>query len=220
MNATGVNWVDIGAVTPVKDQGACGSCWAFSTTGSLEGAHFVSKGELLSFSEQQLVDCAGMKYGNYGCYGGLQTNAYMYYEAGYLAELESVYPYISGGGSMQACQYNAASATAVDVSTFTNVTPQSVDQFKAALNLQPLAIAIEADQLCFQSYNSGIFNDPTCGTTLDHAVLAVGYGTDATTGLDYYLIKNSWNTTWGEQGYIRFAITGDGAGVCGVQLDP
>jgi KDEL-tailed cysteine endopeptidase len=131
-----------------------------------------------------------------------------------------VYPYISGGGAMQTCAYNAASATSVDVSTYTDVTPQSVSQMKAALSKQPLAVAIEADQPSFQSYTSGVFNDASCGTTLDHAVLAVGYGTDATTGLDYWLIKNSWNTTWGDKGYIKLQITGDGAGVCGVQLDP
>jgi hypothetical protein len=104
---------------------------------------------------------------------------------------------------MQTCAYNAASATSVDVSTYTDVTPQSVSQMKAALSKQPLAVAIEADQPSFQSYTSGVFNDASCGTTLDHAVLAVGYGTDATTGLDYWLIKNSWNTTWGDKGYIK-----------------
>ena len=94
-----VNWVDAGAVTPVKDQGQCGSCWAFGTTGSLEGAHYVATGELLSFSEQQLVDCASFTgYGNLGCYGGLATYAYNYYMAGNMAELESVYPYTSGTG--------------------------------------------------------------------------------------------------------------------------
>jgi cathepsin L len=125
-NALTVDWVSAGAVTPVKDQGQCGSCWAFSSTGSLEGAHFVATGELLSFSEQQLVDCAYIKFGNYGCNGGLQTNAYKYYEAGNFAELESVYPYTSGAGVRGTCQYNKSSATAVDVSTYTDVTPNNV----------------------------------------------------------------------------------------------
>ena len=218
-NADSVNWVTAGAVTPVKDQGQCGSCWSFSTTGSLEGAHFIAKGELLSFSEQQLVDCAYIKYGNYGCNGGLQTNAYKYYEAGYKTELESVYPYTSGGGQRGTCQYNESSATAVTVSTYADVTPDSVSQMKAALNQQPLAIAIEADQYCFQTYKSGVLDNTKCGTTLDHAVLAVGYGTDAASGLDYWLVKNSWNTTWGDQGYIKLAIV-DGKGICGVQKSP
>ena len=217
-NADTVNWVTAGAVTPVKDQGQCGSCWAFSSTGGLEGAHFVATGTLLSFSEQQLVDCAYIKYGNYGCNGGLQENAYKYYEAGYKAELESVYPYTSGTGTKGSCQYSASSATAVDVSNYTNVTPDNVDQMKAALNQQPLAVSIEADKFCFQTYKSGVLNNPNCGTNLDHAVLAVGYGTDATAG-DYWLVKNSWGTSWGESGYIRLAIV-DGEGTCGVQMDP
>ena len=124
-NADSVNWVTAGAVTPVKDQGSCGSCWAFSTTGSLEGAHFISKNELLSFSEEQLVECDTTV--NQGCNGGNQDEAYKYYEAGNDAELESVYPYTSGSGSAGACKYDAASATAVTVSAYTNVTPSTMD---------------------------------------------------------------------------------------------
>ena len=216
-NAETVNWVTAGAVTPVKDQGQCGSCWAFSTTGSLEGAHFVASGELLSFSEQQLVDCAYIKYGNYGCNGGLQDNAYNYYEAGYKAELESVYPeYTASKGS---CRYDASSATAVTVSNYDAITPDSVSQMKAGLQQQPLAVSIEADKMVFQTYTSGVLDSTKCGTSLDHAVLAVGYGNDAASGLDYWLVKNSWNTTWGDQGYIKLAIV-DGEGICGVQMEP
>ena len=213
-NADSVNWVEAGAVTPVKDQGSCGSCWAFSSTGSLEGAHFIATSELLSFSEQQLVDCAYVSYGNYGCNGGLQTNAYNYYEDGNKAELESVYGYKGVKGS---CAYKASSATAVTVSDYADVTPDSVPQMKAALAQGPLAVAIEADKMVFQTYKTGVLNSTKCGTNLDHAVLAVGYGTEA--GQDYWLVKNSWNTTWGDQGYIKLAIV-DGDGVCGVQMDP
>jgi C1A family cysteine protease len=142
MNAESVNWVTAGAVTPVKDQGQCGSCWAFSSTGSIEGAHQVATGTLLSFSEQQLVDCAYIKFGNYGCNGGLQTNAYKYYESGKNAELESVYPYTGTKGS---CSYDSASTTSVTVSDYTDVTINNVAQMKAAANLKPLAVAIEAD---------------------------------------------------------------------------
>ena len=216
-NADSLNWVEAGAVTPVKDQGQCGSCWAFSTTGSLEGAHFVASGELLSFSEQQLVDCAYLKYGNMGCNGGLQDNAYKYYEAGYNAELESVYPYTSGAGQRGTCQYKESSATSVTVSKYVDVTPSSPSQMMAALNVQPLAVAIEADKFVFQTYKSGVLTSDTCGTNLDHAVLAVGYGTED--GNDYWLVKNSWNTSWGDQGYIKLGRTATD-GICGVQIDP
>ena len=127
-NSDGINWIDLGGVTPIKDQGNCGSCWAFSTTGSLEGAHFAATGKLLSFSEQQLVDCAyvTLGYGNYGCNGGLQDYAFNYYEDGHNAELESVYPYFSGDTSKKGdCQYDSASTTAVTVSTYKAVTPYS-----------------------------------------------------------------------------------------------
>ena len=218
-NALEVNWVDAGAVTPVKNQGSCGSCWAFSTTGSLEGAHFVATGELLSFSEQQLVSCAGLNYGNYGCYGGLASQAYNYYEAGHNAELESVYPYASGAGQMFACTYDASSTTAVSVADYTAVTADSPSQMKAALVQQPLAVAIEADQMVFQTYSSGVLtSDAGCGYNLDHAVLAVGYGTDSS-GQDYWLIKNSWDTTWGDQGYIKLGMDST-KGACGVQMEP
>jgi len=215
-NASSVNWVTAGAVGAVKDQGQCGSCWAFSSTGSLEGAHFIATGELLSFSEQQLVDCAYRKYGNYACNGGLQTNAYHYYEAGNDAELESVYPY---AGKKQSCQYDSLSKTAVTVSTYVDVTPNNSTQMKAALTKQPLAVAIEADKRVFQTYKSGVLSGSKCGTSLDHAVLAVGFGNDSASGLDYWLVKNSWNTVWGDQGYIKLAMN-DSAGTCGVQADP
>jgi cathepsin L len=121
-NADSVDWVTAGAVTPVKDQGQCGSCWAFSSTGALEGAHFVASKELLSFSEQQLVDCAGARYGNMGCNGGMQARAFKYLES-HNAELESVYPYTSGTSKKKgSCKYSKSSTTAVDVSKYTNVT--------------------------------------------------------------------------------------------------
>ena len=103
------------------------------------------------------------------------------------------------------------------VTNYTHVTESNKDQMKAGLNKAPLAVAIEADKMVFQTYKSGVLTSSKCGTKLDHAVLAVGYGTED--GQDYWLVKNSWNTTWGDKGYIKLGMN-DSAGVCGVQLDP
>ena len=216
-NASSVNWVEAGAVTPVKDQGQCGSCWAFSSTGALEGAHYVASGELLSFSEQQLVDCAGLRYGNLGCNGGMQARAFKYLKS-HNIELEETYPYTSGTSKKAgSCQYSDSSTTSVDVSSYVNVKADDAEQMKAALQQQPLAVSIEADKMVFQTYKSGVLSDSACGTKLDHAVLAVGYGTED--GQDYWLVKNSWNTTWGDQGYIKLAMDSS-TGTCGVQMGP
>jgi len=201
----------------VKDQGQCGSCWAFSSTGALEGAHYKASGELLSFSEQQLVDCSGLFYGNLGCNGGMQARAFRYLES-HKAELESVYPYTSGTTKKKSsCAYSSDSKTAVEVKTYKNVTANSPSQMKAALAQQPLSVSIEADKRVFQTYKSGILDSTACGTKLDHAVLAVGYGSEG--GQEYWLVKNSWNTTWGDEGYVKLAIV-DGDGICGVQMGP
>jgi C1A family cysteine protease len=209
-----VDWRSEGAVNSIQDQGQCGSCWAFSSVASLEGAHAVKSGKLLKFSEQQLVDCAYVQYGNFGCNGGLEQNAFTYWES-HAAVSESAYPYTATKGS---CQAGSVNDTGVAVSTYTDVTPESESQVKAALAQQPISIAIEADKLVFQLYTSGVFDSTSCGTSLDHAVALVGYGSDA--GQDYFILRNSWGTTWGESGYMRIADTGNGAGICGFQLEP
>ena len=212
-----VNWVTAGAVTGVKNQGSCGSCWSFSTTGAMEGAHYVATGELLSFSEQQLVDCATGRYLNMGCNGGNPLWAYRYLKS-HFAELESEYPYTSGNGDDSTdCLYDDHSKTAVEVQASASVTSEDRDQMKAALAQQPLAVLVEADKMAFQTYRSGVLTSDACGTQLDHAVLAVGYGTED--GQDYWLVKNSWDTTWGDNGYIKLGMD-DTTGTCGVQMGP
>merc|ERR1711990_809113 len=195
--ADSVDWVAKGAVTPVKNQGQCGSCWAFSTTGSTEGAYQIATGKLLSFSEQELVDCAG-SYGNQGCNGGLMDNGFKYLEAKGDA-LESTYSYTGKSGTCSSSKQAQTAIAAGKVTSFSDVTTDSETQMLAAVTAGPVSVAIEADQSGFQFYKSGVFSG-TCGTNLDHGVLVVGYGTDS--GKDYWKVKNSWGATWGQAGYI------------------
>ena len=205
-----VNWVTSGAVTPVKDQGQCGSCWTFSSIGSLEGQYQIATGNLLSFSEQELVDCVTLCF---GCNGGNQSFAFNYLKHHY-AYLESAYPYTAKDGT---CQYNEADATNVILSGMVEVNPSDANALKAAVANGPTAVSIEADTFYFQSYRSGVLDSTACGTQLDHAVLAAGYGTE--NGQEYWLVKNSWGAGWGENGYVKIAIV-DGDGICGVQMAP
>lgn len=206
-----VNWVTEGAVTPVKDQGQCGSCWAFSATGALEGAHFVQTKNLVSLSEQQLVDCARTE-DMQGCDGGDMYAAFEWAEANPL-ETEATYPYKGVDGKCQA----APGKGVVKATKALKVTPNTAAQLKAALNQSPISVAIEADTLVFQFYSKGVLNSKSCGTSLDHGVLAVGYGVE--NGQEYYLVKNSWGSSWGQKGYLKIAIV-DGAGICGIQMEP
>jgi cathepsin L len=216
LRADTIDWRTKGAVTPVKDQGSCGSCWAFSSTGSLEGAYFNSGKSLTSFSEQQLVDCAkGVKYLNFGCNGGMMDNAFKYWED-FLAMTESSYAYKAKDGT---CAYAAASGV-VNTKAFVDVTPKDASALETAVNKGPVSVAIQANQIVFQSYKSGVLaDDGKCGTNLDHGVLVVGYGSES--GTSYFIVKNSWGSSWGESGYIRLGYNGSTkVGACGVLMEP
>jgi len=219
-----VDWTTKGAVTPVKDQGQCGSCWSFSTTGALEGAFAIKYGTLVSFSEQQLVDCDTLGNGgrDHGCNGGLMDNAFAWIAKNNGLCTETDYPYVSGvTKTAGTCQKSCKNVGGSDVlSSPIDVESASDVAMMVALAQQPVSIAIEADEREFQLYKSGVFSGK-CGTNLDHGVLAVGYGTDSSGG-DYYKVKNSWSTTWGEKGYIRLgrgAGFNEGQGQCGILLE-
>jgi C1A family cysteine protease len=203
-----VDWVAKGAVTPVKDQGACGSCWTFGTTGTVEGAHFIKHGKLLRLSEQQIIDCAwGYEWsgpgGNLGCDGGYAAGALQWLiDNGGIAR-EEHYPYLMEDAFCLASDIGSGAR----VTGYVNVTAFSEPALQAAVALNgPVAVAIDAAHPEFTFYSSGVYYNPRCGSSLDaldHEVLAVGYGVYQ--GQEYWLVKNSWSTHWGMNGYVMMA---------------
>lgn len=212
-----LDWRDMGMVTPVKDQGTCGSCWAFSAIAALESSSAIHGKEhkLHNFSEQELVDCSG-DYGNMGCGGGFMDNAFKYLMK-YGAEGEKSYPYNGTDGS---CNYSK-SEVIVNVSRFIDVPKNNEEQLMYAVVGNPVSVGIDAGDPSFQFYKSGIYNISDCGNELDHGVTVVGYGKDIIYKLDYWIVKNSWNSDWGYDGYIYMRRNHEDAeGMCGIAMDP
>jgi cathepsin L len=196
-----VNWVNKGAVTGIKDQGQCGSCWSFSATGSMEGAKFSATGTLTSLDEQDLCDCSTAQ-GNDGCNGGLMDQAFQYVISNKGIDTEASYPYTATGPN--ACEYNAANSGDT-ISNYQDVTSGSESALQTAANQQPVSVAIDASHTSFQLYTGGVYYEPSCSPSqLDHGVLVVGYGNDDS-GTAYWLVKNSWGTSWGMNGYIQMS---------------
>jgi len=203
------DWREAGIVSPVKNQASCGSCWTFSTTGALEAAYTQATGKNISLSEQQLVDCAGA-YNNFGCSGGLPSQAFEYIKYNGGLDTEESYPYTGVNG---VCHYKPENA-AVQVAYSVNITKDAEDELKNAVGLvRPVSVAFEVID-DFRQYKSGVYTSDECGTTPDdvnHAVLAVGYGVE--NGVPYWLIKNSWGAEWGDNGYFKMEL---GKNMCAV----
>jgi len=217
---TSWDWSTMGVVTGVKNQGQCGSCWSFSTTGNVEGQWALANHTLVGLSEQQLVDCdhqcmmyEGEESCDAGCEGGLMPNAFQYIINNGGIGTETEYPYDAYTGTCQKNYTDGAQITA-----WTMVPSNETQMAGYLVNTGPLSIAVDAE--LWQFYFGGVFDFPWCGTTLDHGVLIVGYGvaTDwVDQPVDFWKIKNSWGADWGEAGYIRVERNEN---ECGVDLFP
>lgn len=208
-----VDWTEEGAVTEVKNQKRCGSCWSFSTTGAVEGAWKLASGKLVSLSEQQLVDCSKS---NHGCHGGSMELAFRFLHTTAICTEDS-YPYTAKDGT---CKQNVCTPGVPkgSLTGFKDVPPNDELALKEAVSKQPVSVAIEADEMAFQLYHGGVLTKQ-CGVKLDHGVLVVGYGSE--NGVDYWKVKNSWGASWGESGYIRLerGNSSKKSGQCGINLD-
>jgi len=215
-NPTSIDWTTQNVVTPVKNQGQCGSCWAFSTTGAVESAYAIKNGQLNSLSEQELVDCAGSE-GNNGCRGGLMDYGFEYVKKENGLCKESEFPYDAKTETRKCNQLRSQCQHYDPITGYYDVKKSSTDDLEEALTKGPVSVAIEADQTVFQLYKGGVITG-RCGAKLDHGVLAVGYDNSQSNG-HWWKVKNSWGATWGEQGYFRLCKdcgANRGQGQCGI----
>lgn len=214
------DWRSHNAVTPVKQQGSAGSCYSFSSTGALEGIYSITHGELVSFSEQQIVSCDN--FIDNGVDGGNIQATFVWIAKNKGLCSEDDYPYTSGttGENGECLQSQCTNVKGSDIKSYVNVQEDS-HSLLTAVYQQPVSVAIQANQIGFQFYSGGVYTGK-CGDRLDHAVLTVGYGVDEDTQLKYWLVKNSWGTSWGQDGYIlieRDSDANDGGGLCGILED-
>ncbi|CAL4946040.1 unnamed protein product [Urochloa decumbens] len=207
-----VDWRQQGAVTAVKNQGKCGSCWAFSTVVAVEGINAIKTGKLVSLSEQELIDCDTEEN---GCQGGLMENAFDFIKAHGGITTEAAYPYRARNGTCDS--YRSRRGQLVSIDGHQMVPSGNEDALAKAVANQPVSVAIDAGGQAFQFYSEGVFTGD-CGTDLDHGVAAVGYGV-ADDGTPYWVVKNSWGPGWGEGGYIRMERGAGDGGLCGIAME-